>query len=416
MAWLADRLSRAVERSQQRGRELAKLEELGRAILAAPADASTLPGVLSAHVPGMFSRTQIEIHMDRGTLFAGQSILRHPGEEPPAAASVWDWLNVDPQTHHFAPDSALPWGGQLDGETAMLLAPILDAESMEPVGGIQLSRRWDADAVARLEPAVQSLAAQIASALHRAEVFRIERELAVAGQIQSSFLPACTPELAGYQLAASLEPARETSGDFYDFISLPGGRLGIVIADVADKGMGAALFMAASRTLVRTSALDHDTDPAQALAAANRRILADTRSGLFVTVFYAVVDPIAGTLTYCNAGHNPPYLLRARDVVEGEELTKTGMALGVLEDVTWERRTAFLSPGDRLVLYTDGVTDAENGRGVFYGAQRLLAAARATQGLSAQEMVDGILAEIKAFSAGVDQFDDIALIVLGREP
>jgi serine phosphatase RsbU (regulator of sigma subunit) len=264
-------------------------------------------------------------------------------------------------------------------------------------------------------PAVQSLAAQIASALHRAEVYRIEQEMAVAGKIQASFLPDSTPHVLGWQLAATLEPARETSGDFYDFIPLPDGRLGILIADVADKGTGAALYMAASRTLIRTYAAEYDTQPELALGAANRRILADTRADLFVSVFYGVLDSTAGTLTYCNAGHNPPYLFSAQNGSEAQPLTKTGMVLGVIEDVTWEQRTIHLASGDLLVLYTDGVTDAENGQGVFFGEERLLETIKVHRERPAQDVQDALMAEIHKFVGAAPQFDDITLMIVRGE-
>ena len=236
--------------------------------------------------------------------------------------------------------------------------------------------------------------------------------LAVAGKIQASFLPNSIPNIPGWQLAATLEPARETSGDFYDFIPLPDGRLGILIADVADKGTGAALYMAASRTLIRTYAAEYDTQPELVLGAANRRILTDTRADLFVSVFYGILDSTASTLTYCNVGHNPPYLLRSQNDSEAQTLTRTGMALGVIEDVTWEQRTIHLGAGDLLVLYTDGITDAENRQGVFFGEERLLQTIKVHRERSARGVQDALMAEVHKFVGDASQFDDITLMIV----
>jgi len=247
---------------------------------------------------------------------------------------------------------------------------------------------------------------------------RFEQELALAGQIQASFLPAGLPNVPGWQLTAMLEPARETSGDFYDLIPLPKGRWGIVVADVTDKGAGAALYMALSCTLIRTYAVEHAAQPALALGAVNRRILADTHTDMFVTAFVGVLDLKGGTLRYGNAGHNPPYLFGAREgggapgVVQA--LTRTGLPLGMLKDVTWEQRTVQLEPGDALVLYTDGITEAQNEQQEFFGEDRLLACVRAHVGRPAQGIRDAIVADVHRFVGDAPQFDDIALMVLVR--
>ncbi len=246
-------------------------------------------------------------------------------------------------------------------------------------------------------------------------------ELAAAWRMQASLLPKAPPELPGWQLAATLRPARETSGDFYDFVPLRDGRLGIVIADVADKGMGAALYMALSRTLIRTYAAEHPTRPDLVLQAANHRILADTRGGLFVTAFYGILDPASATLTYCNAGHPPPTLFGPDSGVATQTLLRTGMALGVVWDTTWEQRVLQVDSGTALLLYTDGVADAHNWLREPFGVERMVAAAQASLAssadgaASAQGILDSLLTEIYHFVGDEAQFDDITAVVALRE-
>lgn len=243
---------------------------------------------------------------------------------------------------------------------------------------------------------------------------KMKQELALAGEVQAGFLPSRLPDTPGWQLAAMLEPARETSGDFYDVISLPNGRLGILIADVVDKGVGAALYMALNWTLIRTYAREYPDQPELVLSAVNRRIVVDTYANQFVTVFYGVLDLVAGTLTYCNAGHNPPIVLSAQEGDGVRALNRTGMALGVVEDAIWEQDTVQLTHGDVLVLYTDGVTDAQDRWGTFFGQERLREAARVNLFCSAQEVQEALIAEVHEFVGDAPRFDDIALMVVVR--
>jgi hypothetical protein len=240
------------------------------------------------------------------------------------------------------------------------------------------------------------------------------RQLEVAGRIQEGLLPAESPYIPGWQLAATLVPANETSGDFYDFIPLPGRRWGIVVADVADKGAGAALYMALSRTLIRTFAVEHPSEPETALKAANERILADTHTDMFVTVFYGVLDPEQGSLAFCNAGHNPPFHLKARDAGSVQALTRTGLPLGILDDATWEQGMVQIDQGDVLVLYTDGITEAQGVEEVEFGQERLLGVIKAGLESSAQELQEDVLAEVHGFVGDAPQFDDITLMVITR--
>ena len=412
---MAGALKESYAELEQRARELTKLEELGRAILNGPPDASTLSELLGEHVSLMFPHGQLEIR-----LFPDQILLRHPDDRQPVAASAWEWLATQSEAQHFLPGEVPPWDTQAAAE-ALVVAPILAMETKEPIGGIHLSLGSDPDAAPSLLPAVNSLAAQICSALHGARVYAqelahesVSRELALAGQVQANFLPDTLPDVPGWQLAAMLEPARETSGDFYDVIPLPSGRFGLLIADVADKGMGAALYMALSRTLIRTYAIEHEAQPGLVLAAANHRILADTRAGLFVTVFYGVLDPTSGELTYSNAGHNPPYLLSAGDGNVIQELDRTGVPLGILDDGTWQQRTAHLAPGDVLLLYTDGITEAQNAQEAFFDEDGLREVVRANLGRSARDIQDGVIAQVGAFVGDTPQFDDITMMVVVR--
>jgi serine phosphatase RsbU (regulator of sigma subunit) len=239
------------------------------------------------------------------------------------------------------------------------------------------------------------------------------QELALAGRMQASLLPESLPVIPGWGLAAVWRPARETSGDFYDFIPLPAGRLGIVIADVVDKGIGAALYMALSRTLIRTYAADHPDCPGLVLGAANQRILAEAEVGQFVTAFYAILDPATGDLVYCNAGHNPPYLLGSGSI---EVLHRTGMALGVSEGANWESQRVVLTPGAAMLMYTDGLVDALNPGEEPFGSQRLLESAQQGVDRSAQELQESLIAGVYAFMGGGPQVDDMTLVVVRRDP
>ncbi len=397
-----------------------KLEQLTRALVDAPPDASTLPVLLSEHVPGMFPDSQIEIR-----LLPEQVLLHHPVDWPPVPRLLWEWLNGSPGHHCFLPGTTLPWRDSQTTDEGLLMVSIMAGENFEPIGGIYVARRRDPGTVTDLLPIVKSLAAQIASALHSAQVYaqtlvheKMARELAMAGQIQASFLPGSLPTLSGWQVAATLEPARETSGDFFDFIALPNEKLGIVIADVSDKGMGAALYMALSRTLIRTYAAEYPTRPDLVLSATSHRILSDTRAGLFVTVFYGILDPATGLLIYCNAGHCPPCLLRRQDTNIIQGLGKTGMALGAVEDTAWNYGTVQLDPGDLLVLYSDGITEAQDPQGRLLGQERLrelLRQAVTSQGhRSAQDIQKALLAQVHRFRGGAPQHDDTTVVILVR--
>ena len=244
---------------------------------------------------------------------------------------------------------------------------------------------------------------------------QISQEMAQARKIQESFLPEEIPSLPGWQLSAILEPARETSGDYYDFIPLPNGQMGIVVADVADKGAAAALYMASSRTLIRSYAAEYLSQPELVLSNVNQRILTETHAGLFVTIFYGILDPTSGRLIYCNAGHNPPYLLSSREDGAVQALHKTGMALGITEGAAWDRGEVMLAPGDVLIMYTDGLTEAQNEQEILFSEERVEETAQAHLRHSAQEIQDAMLEEVHGFVGDAPRSDDLTLVILKRD-
>jgi sigma-B regulation protein RsbU (phosphoserine phosphatase) len=244
---------------------------------------------------------------------------------------------------------------------------------------------------------------------------RFEQELALAGEVQASFLPKEIPDIPGWRLAVTLKPARETSGDFYDINLLPNGELGILVADVVGKGVGAALYMALSWTLIRTYAAEYPTQPELVCEAVNRRILGDTQADMFVTAFYGVLNPATGTLIYCNAGQNPPYLFDSKEGDGPQKLGATGRPLGMFEDDTWRKSVTLFALGDVLVLYTDGVVEAQNAGGAIFGEDRLLRCVQANLGRSAQAIRDAIIADVYEFTGDAPQYDDITLLVLARK-
>jgi serine phosphatase RsbU (regulator of sigma subunit)/putative methionine-R-sulfoxide reductase with GAF domain len=263
------------------------------------------------------------------------------------------------------------------------------------------------------------IAQQTALAIDNARLYReslerqrLEQELTLAREIQTSFLPKGSPRVPGWGLAAAWQAARQVGGDFYDFVPLPDGRHGLVIADVADKGVPAALFMALSRTLMRAVAFTGRA-PSDALARVNRLIMSDARSDLFVTVFYAVWNPRTGEVAYANAGHNPPLLARADGSLE--ELRCRGMALGVVENIVIEACATRMEPGDALLMYTDGVTDALNANDDDFGAQRLVEAFLANRHQPAEHIVEAVMDGVRAFAGDIPPFDDETVMVLTRD-
>jgi serine phosphatase RsbU (regulator of sigma subunit)/anti-sigma regulatory factor (Ser/Thr protein kinase) len=267
---------------------------------------------------------------------------------------------------------------------------------------------------------LDNLAAQAAPALRVGQLVRqqeaeartrqrFEQELEVARLIQQNFLPKQLPELPGWQVAAYYRPAREVGGDFYDVIPLGDGQLGFVIGDVTDKGVPAALVMAATRSVLRASA-QRLIDPREVLERVNEHLCPDMPAKMFVTCLYGVLEPATGRFRFANAGHDLPYVKTADGSVE---LRARGMPLGLMPGMSYEEKETVLAPGDSLLLHSDGVVEAHDPEGDMFGFPRLKAAVATYPG--GGELIDRVLADVARHTGpDAEQEDDITMVVLAR--
>ena len=241
----------------------------------------------------------------------------------------------------------------------------------------------------------------------------LQNELDVATKMQQSILPTRFPNGPDFSSFASMEPARNVGGDFYDVINLDDGRIGLSIADVSGKGVPAALFMMSSRTLLKGSAIGN-ADPGAVLQEVNSLLLEDNETMMFVTLLYAVYDPPTGQITYANGGHNTPLIRHADGSSTMLPLTG-GIALGVVGDIEYQQELVQLAPGETLVLYTDGITEAMNEVGEEFGLERLYDVLASNPANDPQEVNRNIFEAVRAFAGDTPQSDDITCLTLCRK-
>jgi len=291
----------------------------------------------------------------------------------------------------------------------------------QPLGNLNVATdEWQLFNASDLQ-LLSAFGVQIAVMLDRARLYeeansqrqRMESELKMARALQVNLLPSHLPEIPGFNLAASWHSAREVAGDFYDIFPLPGGRWGVLIGDVCDKGVPAAMYMVLARSLIRSGA-QLNPSPAKLLTHVNRALIEQSPNNMFVSIFYGIIDPAKRSLTYSLAGHNPPFLGRGiEDKVE--RLLRGGPVIGILPKVRLsDNRITFL-PGDVLVAYTDGLTEAFNKQGEQFGEQRLEEHVHDHKKKSARKVLDGIEHQLHSFIAGASQSDDITLLVMKCE-
>ena len=296
-----------------------------------------------------------------------------------------------------------------------LIVPLISQGEL--IGTLSLGRRLSDQPYSGDDRRLLSaLAAQVAPAIRLAQLVRqqeaeakererIEQEMRVAALIQQTLLPKDLPSLAGWEIDAYYRPARAVGGDFYDFIPMPGDRLGIVIGDVTDKGVPAALVMATTRSTLRGAA-QHLDDPGEILAEANDVLVEEIPPAMFVTCLFGILEPVSGTLTFANAGHNLPYVKTAEGVVE---LRATGMPLGLMPGMFYEVKTSTLEDGAVMLLTSDGIVEAHATDGEMFGFPRLMGLVGSTG--DGSRLTSSILAELDRFcGADHEQEDDVTMV------
>jgi sigma-B regulation protein RsbU (phosphoserine phosphatase) len=422
---------------QQRTEALVSLQDVSQALIAS-VRLDDVAGRVCRHAGDLCGA-------DRSILYSlGSGKMAHV-----LAASGWDPARVPRQVEaalvfdigaglNTAPSPFAGWPPGIpprnpDAEGAELRAGLRVAlvAQGQPVGVMIVHSTRKANFAPGEVALLQTFAHQAALALQRAELIedlrdhieqlkaaqgelvkkeRMERELELARQVQQRMLPRTFPQVAGYAFAARNEPARQVGGDFYDVFQLDDDRFGVVIADVSDKGMPAALYMALARSLVRAEA-HRERSPRAVLARVNQLLLELEEPKMFVTVFYGVVDGPARRLTYARAGHDYPLLLREGTV---QELAGDGTILGILDpdDVHLSEEQMDLRPGDRLVLYTDGLTDILAPDDRPFDPDQFAALLRSHAHLPAGELCAATFADLLAYQGTAEQYDDMTMLVV----
>jgi serine phosphatase RsbU (regulator of sigma subunit)/anti-sigma regulatory factor (Ser/Thr protein kinase) len=370
----------------------------------------------------------------RGLRRASAEERRRPATPPPAAGDETAPIDIAPNDPLLAFLQSA--SGAVDIEALELDSPALvELKAAGVKLAVPLVSQGELIGVLNLGPRLSeqeyssddrklldNLAAQAAPALRIGQLVReqqaeaatrqrFQQELEVAKLIQQNFLPKQLPELNGWQVAAYYRPAREVGGDFYDVIPLPEGKVGFVIGDVTDKGVPAALVMAATRSVLRASA-QRLVEPGEVLERVNEHLCPDMPEKMFVTCLYGVLDPESGHFRFANAGHDLPYVKTAEG---SEELRARGMPLGLMPGMRYEEKETVLQPGESLLLHSDGIVEAHDPNGEMFGFPRLKQAVADYPG--GGELIDRVLVDVQAhLGPAAEQEDDITMVTLQRSP
>ncbi len=245
----------------------------------------------------------------------------------------------------------------------------------------------------------------------REQLYAIHQELNIARRIQQAIIPQVFPPFPGrkdFDVFASMTPAKEVGGDFYDFFLIDDRHFGFVVGDVSGKGVPAAIFMAMSRTLLKSTAIK-GVSPGECLTHTNKILSSESETAMFVTVFYGVLDTVTGEMTYSNGGHNPPYILRAGGVVEEIGITG-GIVVGIMGGFTYEQASLKLNPGDSIFIFTDGVTEAMDIQDEMYSDERLKEFLEKQSDSTVESLVKNVVTDVQTYVNGAPQSDDITAL------
>jgi serine phosphatase RsbU (regulator of sigma subunit) len=311
---------------------------------------------------------------------------------------------------------AFPMGGEPQQPIGMLIAgntansaayhPNIRAESEYVIGLANLVSQVATAIFMRRE--IEARERRLKQEAHARE--RIEQELHVARRIQEASLPEAVPALEGWEIFPRYKPAREVGGDFYDFLQLVDGRLGLVVGDATGKGVPAALVMSTTCGMLRAVTQASNYSPGEVLGRVNEALFARIPANMFVTCFYAILDPQSGTLSFANAGHDLPYVRRSGDA---DELMARGMPLGLMPGMGYEEKEIILGAGDGAIFYSDGLVEAHNPEGEMFGFPRLRALV--AEHAEGEPLVEFLMEELYSFTGeGWEQEDDITLVTLHR--
>lgn len=299
----------------------------------------------------------------------------------------------------------------------ILCMPLKNKEG-KMLGVFQLLNKKNGTFTEQDEEFIDALSIQVSSAIENARLYEqeqkkieMEKEMMAAGEVQKNLFPSEIPQVEGYRVAAINIPARETSGDLYDFTLLDDNRLVFSLGDVSGKGLPASILMANLQSVLNDLP-HHNPTPAYCITRSNAIINRVSSSEKFITLFLGVIDPESHTLTYSNAGHEYPFMVSNGKM---ERLSDGGVPVGILPEYPFEEKVYKLEPGDRLVVFSDGASDATNREDEFFSEERLENLVMKHNDLSADELLDKICDEIKIFTGDAPQFDDITLVIISRE-